>query len=105
MREAWNKRPCSRCGHPVIDVRDRDTWATFPVEAQPEIIPAGFVLSPGENPKRNPYADRAAVYMPHLPRCQGEVHEGGEEIGDTAPEGESQEGLDLPPDKELEAPH
>ncbi len=67
-----NERPCRQCGVMVIDVRDADTWATFPVEASPILYP-GFNLYPDENPKKNPFAHRAEVHLPHLPRCNGPV--------------------------------
>lgn len=54
----------------VIDVRDGFTGATYPVEADFEIV-QGLVLEPAEDHRMNPFAHLAEVYLPHFPRCNG----------------------------------
>lgn len=66
---------CSKCGGPVIHVRDPFTGATFPVEG---FAFEGVTLDPPGPGERNPrVSGRAQVHVPHLPGC--EPQEGEEE--------------------------
>lgn len=95
----YRTRPCSACGKLVIDCRDADTWATFPVEAETVKQPEGFALEPADNSRMNPYAARASLFLPHLPRCtaplrdddgsQEREHMTGQEEEGTAPQPEA----------------
>ena len=65
----FNTRPCTRCGTPVIDVRDAYTLATFPVNAE-SVSQEGLVLTPNKDTRKNPFAHDAVVFVPHLPLCK-----------------------------------
>lgn len=72
-KSVFNPRPCTRCGKLVIDVRDAYTYATFPVNAE-SISHEGLVLTPRNDPRKNPFANRAVVFVPHLPECESAPH-------------------------------
>ena len=88
-RQKFHKRPCKDCGVELIDVRDAKTYATFPVEARFR-IEDGYVLEGANDPRMNPWARGAKVYVPHLPLCKGAPVDGPSEeetvADETAPE-------------------
>ena len=77
-RSDFNTRMCTVCGEEVIDVRDAFTYATFPVNAVAVPYP-GFVLTPADDPRKNPFAHRGDLFIPHLPICPGPQDEQEEE--------------------------
>lgn len=92
-RTEYNTRPCARCGTLVIDVRDAYTYATFPVNAE-SVAHEGLVLTANKDTRKNPFAQHAVVFVPHLPVCKVQEDE-AEDLS-----GPSLEGADpgaLPP--------
>ena len=85
-KSEFTYRPCARCGTLVIDVRDAYTFATFPVEAQ-SVSQEGLVLTPNKDTRKNPFADRAVVFVPHLPLCPPAEPEDSEDGANTDPVG------------------